>query len=177
MLKKKTLLLKPKRKRKPHMGDAMVKEFHEEHPEAKAVIAEIVRDSVGAPTDYKPEYCQQLIDHMSQGYSFESFSAKCGQGRATLYNWEKANPEFLEAKNKGKEQSLLFWETLGITGTAGKLRNFNAVAFIFNMKNKHQWRNESELTVRPGAPVPQIEATPDTAKLVKQIVSELDDEY
>ena len=31
------------------------------------------RNPVGRPTKYKPEYCEMLIEHMSEGLSFESF--------------------------------------------------------------------------------------------------------
>jgi len=59
---------------------------------------------------YKPEYCQQLIDHLAHGYSFESFGAIVGRGRATLYEWVEKYPEFAEAKRVGSERGLKFLE-------------------------------------------------------------------
>ncbi len=64
----------------------------------------------GRPTLYKPEYCQMLVDHMEQGLSFESFGAICNASRATLYNWAKEHPEFLDAQEVGKRKLLYFWE-------------------------------------------------------------------
>ena len=66
----------------------------------------------GQPTKYKPEYCEELIKHMKSGYSYESFAAKVFVGISTLYNWEKAHPEFLEAKEIAFGQSLYHWENL-----------------------------------------------------------------
>lgn len=98
----------------------------------------------GRPTDYKPEYCEMLIKHMSDGYSFESFGAVVHCSKATLYNWKHDYPEFLEAQSTGSMYSSMFWEKLGIDGVKGNLDGFNASAWIFNMKNRHNWKDKSE---------------------------------
>jgi transposase len=97
----------------------------------------------GAPTLYKPEYCQQLIDFMSQGYSFRSFACDIpGVHSGTLHEWATKIPEFGEAKAKAQDKYFKYWEELGKRGVGGEVKNFNAVAWIFNMKNRFQWRNE-----------------------------------
>ena len=68
----------------------------------------------GRPTDYKEEYCEMLIAHMSKGFSFESFAGVIGAAKQTIYNWLEANPEFMDAKNAAFEKSRLFWEGVGI---------------------------------------------------------------
>ena len=50
---------------------------------------------------YKPEYCQMLIDHMSKGYSFESFAGKIGRGVRTIYEWREKFEEFQDACSAG----------------------------------------------------------------------------
>ena len=70
----------------------------------------------GRPTSYKPEYCDMLIRHMRSGLSFESFAGVVGVSKQTIYDWEKVNPEFLDAKKKGAALSNLFWEKIGING-------------------------------------------------------------
>lgn len=77
---------------------------------------------MGRPTLYKPEYCQQLVDHMAQGGSFESFAATPRVSFATLYNWEDEFPDFLEAKNKGMALNLKFYEDMAKIGMSGQLR-------------------------------------------------------
>jgi hypothetical protein len=97
---------------------------------------------------------------MSGGNSFESFAAVVGTCRRTLYDWEKRHPEFLHAKERGADGSLLFWENMVKAGSSGQLRtidtetqtvgtsgeirtekkyrpaSFNAVGAIFVMKNR-----------------------------------------
>lgn len=89
-----------------------------------------------------------LIDHMSQGLSFDSFGADVMATRATLYNWTHEHQEFLDAKNLGEVLSLKFWERLGVAGAAGKIPNFNVGAFVFNMKNKFGWRDKWDVSVQ-----------------------------
>ena len=114
----------------------------------------------GRPTIYKQEFCDLLIDHMEKGYSYESFAGLLGVSKQTIYDWEKANPEFLDAKKRATEKSRLFWEKVGIenivnieTMEKGESGNFTAVkkslnsaAWIFNMKNrfKDDWKDKHE---------------------------------
>lgn len=101
---------------------------------------------VGRPSLYKPEYCQMLIDHMSSGLSFESFAGLIGVCRATVYNFEK-NQEFLDAKRVAFEKNRLFWEKVGIEGMfmGGKENPFNATVWVFNMKNRFNWKDKTEV--------------------------------
>lgn len=84
-----------------------------------------------------------LIEHMGDGLSFEAFAGVIGKSKETLYQWVKAHPNFADAKKKGDALSLLFWEKMGLTGMAGKIRGFNVAAWIFNMKNRHGYRDKS----------------------------------
>lgn len=99
---------------------------------------------MGRPSSYKPEYCDMLINHMKEGLSFESFAADVNSCKDTIYKWTKKYPEFAYAKKKGHSLCLKFWEKLGRAGTAGKIPNFNATSWIFNMKNRFFWRNEPD---------------------------------
>jgi hypothetical protein len=106
----------------------------------------------GRPTDYKPEYCQMLIDHMAEGFSFESFAGLIGVTRSTIYEWVSAQPEFSDAKQRGFEASRLTWEKIG--STIAKSGTGNATAFIFNMKNRFRedW-NDKQTIEHQGAKV------------------------
>jgi hypothetical protein len=92
---------------------------------------------------------------MTAGLSFESFAAVIGVNRDTLYAWCDAHSEFSDAKKRGDAASLLWWEKIGkaamigqaMTTHDGKLisfNNFNATIWIFNMKNRHGWRDRRE---------------------------------
>lgn len=122
----------------------------------------------GRPSKYKPEFCEMLVAHMGQGYSFESFGAIVDAHRDTLYEWEKQHPEFSDAKKKSKERCLFWWEKLGRHGAMGlksmKIRRdgkeeeidisrFNAAMWIYNMKCrfKENWKEDvnSDADVKP----------------------------
>lgn len=76
----------------------------------------------GRPSKYKPEYCQQLIEHMAKGNSFWSFAADCDCSFETLSNWTHEHPEFLEAKKTGMAKLLKFDENLALMGSSGQLK-------------------------------------------------------
>ena len=108
------------------------------------------------PTKFKPEYCEELIEHMKEGLSFEAFAGKLEVSKQTLYNWCETNIEFQEAKEIATEQSRLFWEQQGKDGlykitettededgnevTTTKI--MNPTIWIFNMKNRFGWRDK-----------------------------------
>ena len=102
------------------------------------------KQDTGRPTDFKPEYCEMLIEHMRSGFTYTSFPAILPKGCiATLYNWEKQFPEFLEAKRRG--QTLLqYWDEKNLNAMiTGKNSKGNTAAAIFKMKNCHGWREKT----------------------------------
>lgn len=101
----------------------------------------------GRPTRYKSAYCQELITHMSDGGSFETFAGKLGVARSTLYDWTKKYSEFSKAKNVGLEQAYLWWEEIGKSGITGQIKSFNVTGWIFTMKNRFGWRDRLEQQV------------------------------
>jgi hypothetical protein len=99
----------------------------------------------GHPTKYKPEYCQMLIDHMAAGFSYETFAAVVKVCDDTLREWEKKNKEFSASKTVAFIRNKYFWEQAGIDGMKGKITNFNATSFVFNMKNRFGWRDKKDI--------------------------------
>lgn len=93
-------------------------------------------------TQYKKEYCQLLIDHMSQGYSFGSFGGDIGVTRKTLYNWLKEFDEFREAKEIGYKKALKMFESRLLAKVSGqKLKNvdpklIDTACLIFGLKTR-----------------------------------------
>lgn len=119
---------------------------------------------MGAPTKYIPAFCEMLIEHMRQGFSFDSFPATVFEetkgairvSKASLYIWEKKYPDFLDAKSIGTSLSFNKWEKMAqdalIAGTP-----FNAAVWIFNMKNRFGWRDRMEHTSPDGSmTAPQV---------------------
>ena len=96
------------------------------------------------PRAYKPEYCDMLIQHMSQGLSFDTFGAAVGVSKKVLRAWLDAEPDFRDAREIGDSYLLLFWERMGVAGAAGKLKNFTCRAWEVNMRVrfKDTWRDD-----------------------------------
>ena len=76
----------------------------------------------GQPTKFKEEYCEMLIDHMAKGGTFKSFGADIRTPEATLYNWLKQNPKFLESKRIGEVCSAKYYENMGISMALGQIK-------------------------------------------------------
>ena len=85
---------------------------------------------------------------MSSGLSFESFAAVIDVDSDTLYKWSQEDGEqfkagFFEAKRIAFSKNLLWWEKEGIDGLWNtKKGSFNSSNFIFQMKNRHKWRDK-----------------------------------
>jgi len=100
-----------------------------------------------ADQKYDKRYCGLLIEHMSKGYSYQSFSGVLGVNPSCVDQWE-AKPEWLEAKKIAFSKCQLFWEKLGIDHVIGEStagvgsKSLNASAWIFNMKNRFGWRDK-----------------------------------
>lgn len=139
----------------------------------------------GRPPDYKPEYCAMLIDHMSKGLSYETFSAKIGTCRQTLYNWEKEYPEFLDTKKAAMEISQLWWESAGVnglytivehdkeSGTTNIIeKKINASMWIFQMKARFRWSDQEPKQEQ--LPEREVMSIEDKKKLLVQAEREIE---
>lgn len=90
----------------------------------------------GRPSEYKPEYCGQLIEHMRGGGSIEAFAGVVGKAKQTIYNWCEEHPEFLDARKEGEGLLNQFYEGLGKTMAAGQLRAVKSERPILDKKGK-----------------------------------------
>jgi hypothetical protein len=102
---------------------------------------------LGRPTLYKEEYPEMLLEHMAQGYSFESFGAIAKCCRDTLYEWVRVHPDFSYAKNHGALESQFWWEKLIRAGAMGEVDRYNAATAIFTMKCRFGWKDEQPVVV------------------------------
>lgn len=111
----------------------------------------------GRPSEYRPEYCQKLIEWMSEGRSFGTFGTTIDVTEETLGQWVVKHPAFAEAKAKAKIAERQWWETVARGAAAGKIKNSAQAVLIFSMKNKfpqhYNDRRQVELTGANGAPV------------------------
>ena len=95
----------------------------------------------GRPNKYKPEYCEELIEFMAQGYTFKAYAGHIKCAYSTVKEWVHKYPEFGEAKKIGQmacEKALL---TIGRGLATGKVKG-NAQVWMFMMRNICKWTNE-----------------------------------
>lgn len=101
----------------------------------------------GRPSKYKEEYCQQLIAHMAEGYSYESFAGKIKVNTDTLNEWVKVHPEFSVAKKDGRMAGLYYDEQILKGLIVGKIKG-NIVGQIFKFKCRYRefgWKDEDSI--------------------------------
>lgn len=115
---------------------------------------------VGRPSKWDPVFCEMLISHMAEGYSFKSFGGVIDVTEETLHQWKKEKPEFSESYRRGKLKSLLEWEKIGKEGLYeivqkdkdGNINRLkmNARVWETNMRNRFNWdRKEDASEMQP----------------------------
>jgi len=132
-------LEKPKKKRGPR-NPPVIEDF---------IVPESMRPpsyNIGRPTQYKVEYCQQLIDFMAKGFNITSFAGQVSVSRQTLDSWFNLHPDFLDARKIGAAKLELFYEQKGQFGMLGLVPNFNATTFVWMTKNTIGWRDNQHIT-------------------------------
>ncbi len=101
----------------------------------------------GRPTAYRDEYCDQVIEHCSNGSSLTSFAAKVGVCRNTIDIWRNAHPEFLGACARAKAASGAWWENvLRNNAVTGDGNAASAKLGILNMA-RDDWEDASHVDV------------------------------
>jgi len=123
---------------------------------------------------YKKEFCELLIKHMSMGLSFRSFSAVAKVTRTTLYDWVDKYPEFKEAKEMGEDNALLFLEKRLMAKASGqdlkeqgintKLIDLGAICFPLKTRFHQLYGDRSK-----------VETTHDISDDAKKLVINLND--
>ena len=111
---------------------------------------------------YDPDYCQQLIDHMSEGLSFKSFAGKIGVNRSTLYDWVNQHDEFSNAKDIALGFCQIYWEILGIVLCKGEARG-KPTTFVWMTKNILGWSDAGNTSDSNQTPI-NIQIIKDSGK-------------
>jgi len=85
---------------------------------------------MGRPTDYRPEYCQALIDFCSTGKSLTAFAVKIGVHRDTLYQWGKVHQDFSDALTRARQAAQVHWESFLESNLGNREVNAKLVEFL-----------------------------------------------
>ena len=67
----------------------------------------------GRPTNYRPEYCERVIEMGREGFSVAQMASRLDTSKQTLLRWVDANPEFRDAMEIARSHSQAWWEAMG----------------------------------------------------------------
>lgn len=67
----------------------------------------------GRPTDYREEFCEQIIAFGKQGFSLCEMASEFEVIPETLYEWAKKYPEFTVSFARARRESQTWWEKKG----------------------------------------------------------------
>jgi transposase-like protein len=125
---------------------------------------------LGAPSKYRPEYCEQLVLDMRQGYSIGAFAGKIGVSRLTIDNWRRQFPDFADAVARGLSHRQRQWEEKAMGFGFGEKEKGSATILIFGLRNagSEDWR-EGDINVKLSGAV----GTYDVAKYANLSLEEL----
>lgn len=119
----------------------------------------------GRPTDYRPEYCEAVIEFGARGKSMAWMAAELDVSRECIYEWMRVHPEFSDAITRAKLKSQQWWEDVGQENLllAPGQGTFNATTWAKNVSNRFRedWSDERkiELTGANGGPVEMRQVT------------------
>jgi len=141
-------------------------------PATEAPIEQPVKRPVGRPTKFDPSKIPEMLEAAKNGASKAKLAVILGIHRDTFHDWTRSNLEFSDIVKECEVLSQVWWEEQGMMGMTGVNPEFNATAFIFQVKNRfrsdYMDTSRTEVTGKDGGPV-QMEA-----KVVD--VDNLDDE-
>lgn len=91
---------------------------------------------MAAPTKYKKEFCDIVVELGKQGYSIAMMASKIGVAKQSLYNYSAQYPEFLDAMRLSLTHAQSFHEHLQLEAVKGDLKDFNSQVHQLIMKNR-----------------------------------------
>lgn len=104
-------------------------------------------NKVGRPTKYRDSFPKLAFELFKEGASKAEICLELEIGFDAFQDYQEKYPEFSDAVKKGMQVSQGWWEKKGRIATMGGVDGFNAVSFIFNMKNrfKEDWKDKQEI--------------------------------
>lgn len=98
------------------------------------------KPAVGRPSDYKPEYCERVIEMGKEGYACVEMAAELGVCNKTLCAWANQYEDFCKAYTRAKVLSQAYYVRRNRENLTNKDYQFKATEF--HMKFFHGMREE-----------------------------------
>lgn len=113
------------------------------------------KNKTGRPSKYKPEYCAEVVKHMTDGSSLTSFAAEIDVARSTINEWMGEHPEFSEACARAKAKCAAWWEKTNRLLAATGQGNAGACKLGLTNMAADDWREKIDHSSSDGTMSPQ----------------------
>lgn len=90
--------------------------------------------TLGRPSKYKPEFCDQVIELGKKGFSQCEMASHFEVSRTTLGNWAESHDAFMTAYARANDESQAWWETQGREALGN--RDFHANLWAKTMSSR-----------------------------------------
>lgn len=123
-----------------------------------------VKRPVGRPTEYRPEYCDLVIQAGRDGKSLTNFAADLEVSRQTVNNWVDQFPEFLDAVTRAKALMASWYEIAqrNVVQNGGTSAQSSLIQFGLKNLDPDGWKEKQEVAHSGGV---NITITPDDDNL------------
>lgn len=99
------------------------------------------RYNLGAPTKYKRQYADDLLEFMCEGYPFDAFPGLLYRKYKTvtaslelIYGWLEQHPEFSRARQDGEQAGYHWWLNQGRRGMSQQLKRIKKEVYEIDHK-------------------------------------------
>ncbi|QOZ68869.1 hypothetical protein [Bradyrhizobium arachidis] len=93
----------------------------------------------GRPSQYKPEYCEVVIEFMGQGYSLTAFAGHIRQSKDAVYDWIRAHADFSHAVSRARAARIAALEAKLLRARKGA--ETSAAVFALKNADPEEWRD------------------------------------
>ena len=102
----------------------------------------------GRPSDYRPEFCERVIEMGREGKGVAEWASAFGVAKASIYEWKAKHPEFSAAITRAETECQSWWENAGRVGMVSD--KFNSAVWQKNMgcRFRDDWREQTDLNVK-----------------------------
>jgi hypothetical protein len=100
---------------------------------------------IGRPTDYRPEFGNEILNLMASGLSLAASAAELGFHRQRVYEWMERHPDFADTVKLAQVKRQLFLERRLLSAEVGPV----VTSTIFALKNAgpEDWRDKVDHAV------------------------------
>jgi hypothetical protein len=93
----------------------------------------------GRPSEYKPEYCELVIERMGEGLSLTAFAGSIKVDKQSVYRWMSEHSEFSHAVARGRSTRVLNLEQKLLRARYGA--QSSAAIFALRNADPSEWRD------------------------------------